>query len=448
MPDTAVEVQVKLLKAHMGLKKDEITKMDEVDAKELISKGIAEEVRVTPETIEAAMQECIKGFDAKLTEFGTALTTQLEDRFAKGIKKIKLRSSVAGADIQVGEDGRLNDPTAGFKGLHDFAKAVRTAAIGQGEDERLGLIRKAAAGASEGVAADGGYTVPVQYATEIYNDILGQDSLFNMCRKVPMNSASIKLPALNYTTQGSFGVAANWEGEAQTIPTSKPAFRQPSLTLNKLTCLVPVTSELLEDGIAVEPIITSLAAEAMTYKINDAIINGDGVGKPVGIVGHASTVSVASQAASVSYLTTANVLNMEAALYGNRQRAVWLINQDVKASIYTISDGNGRYLYFAPGSAPNMPQAQLLGINVMPLINCKTKGTVGDIILFDPMSYWVGYKSTGPQMAISIHLYFNTDQTAYRWTFRLDGRPARDTTLAAANGSATYGGAVTLATRS
>ena len=59
----------------------------------------------------------------------------------------------------------------------------------------------------------------------------------------------------------------------------------------------------------------------------------------------------------------------------------------------------------------------------------------------------LGYKTTGPQMAISIHLYFNTDQTAYRWTYRVDGRPCRDTTLAAANGSATYGGAVTLQTR-
>lgn len=445
MPEAAVEVQVKILKAHMGLKKDEITKMDEADAQALISKGIAEEIKVTPETIEAAIGEVVTRFDAKLTAFGSELTSQLEDRFAKGLKKIRPR--MGGNEIIVGEDGRMNDPTGGFRGLHEFAKCVRNAAMGQ-EDDRLALIRKAAAGASEGIAADGGYATPVQYANNIYNDIIGQDSLFNLCMKIPMNGPSIKLPALNYTTQGSFGVTANWEGEAVTIPTSKPAYRQPSLTLNKLTCLVPVTSELLEDGIAIEPVIQSLASEAMTYKINDAIINGDGVGKPVGIVGHGSTVSVASQAATTSYLTTANVLNMEAALYGNRQRAVWLINQDVKSSLLTVADSGGRFLYFAPGSMPNNPDAQLLGIKVVPSINCQTKGTVGDIILWDPYSYWVGYKSTGPQQAISIHLYFNTDQTAYRWTFRLDGRPTRDTTLAAAHGSATYGGAVTLATRS
>ena len=92
----------------------------------------------------------------------------------------------------------------------------------------------------------------------------------------------MKLPALNYVKQGAFGVTAYWEGEAQTIPTSKPNYRQPQLTLNKLTVLTPVTSELLEDGIAIESTINFLASEAMTYMINDSIVNGTGAGQPVG----------------------------------------------------------------------------------------------------------------------------------------------------------------------
>lgn len=441
------EVQVKLLKSHLGLKKDAIEKLDADTAADLIAKGIAEEVKVTPETIDAAMEELSKAFDTKLVEFGTKLVSDMEDKVSKGLKKI--RPSASSVRIEVGEDGTLLDPTNGFRSLSQFAKAVREACAGQGEDERLVKIRKAAAGASEGVAADGGYATPVQYATNIYNDIIGQDSLFNSCFKIPMTSSSIKLPALNYTTQGSFGVAANWEGEAATIPTSKPNYRQPSLTLNKLTALVPVTSELLEDGIAVEPIITSLAGEAMTYKLNDAIINGTGVGMPTGIVGHASTVAVAEEnAQAAASVVAANVLKMRSRLYGNKARAKWFINQDVEPALLTIADGGGRYLYFAPGSFGDNPNGRLLGMDVVPLINCQTLGTVGDIILWDPMSYAIGYKATGPQMAISIHLYFATDQTAYRWTFRVDGRPWRDTTLSAAKGSATYGGAVTLATRS
>lgn len=440
-----MKTKVKILKAHLGLKADEVHELDTETADELIKKGIAEAVKVEESTVDTAMGELTKAIDEKLDKAAENITKQVEDRLTKSLRGMKRN---LGVSVEVGTDGRLLDPTNGFKGLHDFAKCVRTAAMGGGEDERLVLIRKAPAGASEGTAADGGYAVPVQYAQSIFDDIIGQDSLFNSCFKVPMNTSSIKLPALNYVTQGSFGVAANWEGEGIIIPTSKPAYRQPSLSLNKLTVLVPVTSELLEDGIAVEPVITKLASEAMTYKINDAIINGTGTGQPVGIIGHAATVSVAKESAqTAATVVAANVLKMRSRLYGNRQRARWFINQDVEPALLQIQDPNGRYLYFAPGSFGENPNGRLLGLDVVPLINCQTLGTVGDIILWDPQSYVVGYRATGPQMAISIHLYFATDQTAYRWTFRMDGRPWRDATLAAANGSATYSGAVTLATR-
>jgi len=116
-------------------------------------------------------------------------------------------------------------------------------------DERLQRIAKAAHGASEGTDADGGFAVPVQYANEVYNDIQKQDSLMDLCFKAPMTSNSIKLPAINYTSQSGFGVQAYWVGVGQAPSTSTPAYRQPQLTLNALAP-VPMTAELLEDGIS------------------------------------------------------------------------------------------------------------------------------------------------------------------------------------------------------
>lgn len=348
--------------------------------------------------------------------------------------------------LVVKPDNVLEDPTDGFKTGADFYMAVHKAATTGHRDDRL-LLRLKANGASENVNADGGYATPVQYATTIFNDVIAQDSLLNQCFTIPMESNSMKLPALNYTKQGSFGVTAYWEGEGAAIPPSKTPYRQPQLVLNKLTVLTPVTNELLEDGIAVEATINYLAGEALTYKINDAIINGTGAGQPVGVVGHPSTVAVARQTALS--VTFNDVTGMDSAFNGDDNRAMWLISKvDVNPKLLQIQDPGGRALYFAPGTFGDVKgPANMLGNRIRPLINCQPVGNAGDIILWDPKSYVVGFKRTGIQKAMSIHVYFTTDEVAYRWTIRMDGRPWRDTTLQAAKSSLAYGTAVTLATK-
>lgn len=393
----------------------------------------------------AAPQEVVD----KTTQLSDAVVDRLADRLVKSFEDRMPTETVTKGTKRPNynprlttHDNELDDPTGGFKGLADFAGAVRKACANQGLDKRLDIIQKANGG-SENVATDGGYAVPVEYATTIYNDIVSQDSLFNDCFTIPMASNAIKLPSVNYTTQGTFGVTAYWEGEGVTIPTSKPAYRQPSLNLNKLTALVPVTSELLEDGIAVESLINFLAAEAMTYKINEAILFGNGTGQPTGVVGHGSTVAVSRN--TVNTVKAVDVITMNSQFNGNDNRGTWLINKaDIEPQLLTMQDPNGRYLYFAPGTFAQDPRGKLLGKTVKPVINCAALGSHGDIILADLKSYVVGYKSTGVNKAMSIHLYFATDEVAYRWTFRMDGRPWRDTTLAAAKGSGTYSSVVTL----
>ena len=141
-------------------------------------------------------------------------------------------------------------------------------------------------------------------------------------------------------------------------------------------------------------------------------------------------------------------MGMESSFWAqNPNGGIWLISKvDVNPQLLTMQDPAGRYLYFAPGTFGNVQGPPvMLGKPVMPLMNCATLGSPGDIILFDPLSYVIGYKTVGVQKAMSIHLYFATDQVAYRWTVRVDGRPIRDTTLTAAKTSALgYSGCITL----
>jgi hypothetical protein len=49
-------------------------------------------------------------------------------------------------------------------------------------------------------------------------------------------------------------------------------------------------------------------------------------------------------------------------------------------------------------------------------------GDVGDIQLVDMSYYWGIRKASGIKSATSIHLLFDKEQTAFRFSMRLDGR--------------------------
>jgi HK97 family phage major capsid protein len=282
---------VKLLKEFQGKPAGEVVQLDAAKADTLVELAHAE---AHEDPTAGIVEQAVGALDERIKQ---AAELAANAAFQKVAGALKGRGGDARdargkrPSIQT-HDNELDDPTGGFKHMGEYAKCVRLAAQGKAADERLQRIAKAAHGASEGSDADGGFAVPVQYAGEVFNDIQKQDSLMDLCFRIPMTSNSIKLPAINYTSQSGFGVQAYWVGEAQAPTTSKPAYCQPQLTLNALSALVPVTQELLEDGIAVAPIISFLAGEAITYKLNDAILNEDAVGKPQGIIPHAATVTV------------------------------------------------------------------------------------------------------------------------------------------------------------
>ena len=82
----------------------------------------------------------------------------------------------------------------------------------------------------------------------------------------------------------------------------------------------------------------------------------------------------------------------------------------------------------------------------MPLEQCATVGTVGDISFCD----WRQYKTIdkgGMESASSIHVEFLTDQMVFRFIMRLEGQPKRNKTLTPFKGSNTQSSFITLATR-
>jgi HK97 family phage major capsid protein len=94
-----------------------------------------------------------------------------------------------------------------------------------------------------------------------------------------------------------------------------------------------------------------------------------------------------------------------------------------------------------------MPFGMLLGRPLIPVEHMSTIGDVGDIMLVDLSAYATGLRGGGIRSAVSIHLRFDFNETAFRFLFEMDGQPFVNTPLTPAQGANTISTHVTLAAR-
>lgn len=351
------------------------------------------------------------------------------------------------------EPQAVRDPgKGGFKAFGEFAKVVRAACRPGNPVVDPRLIANAAASTygSEGTDADGGFAVPPDFRGPIMSQIMGGTSLLARCDQLTTGTNSITVPTDETTPwQTSGGILANWEGEAAQIPQSKPALKSVTTRLAKLTALVPVTDELLEDVASLGSYISAKVPMKFNSKFNTAILSGTGTGMPLGILDESSpmvvpTVTVAGESGQASnQVLYKNIVNMWGRLYaGYRTNAAWFVHPDVETSLQlmefpTTTGATAVPVYLPPGGASASPYALLFGRPVVPIEECQALGTRGDIVLADLRQYMAVLKAGGIRQDVSIHLFFDYGETAFRFIMRMGGKPWWASSIAPANGSTT-----------
>lgn len=345
--------------------------------------------------------------------------------------------------------------THGFRNLGEFAHCVRAA--GRGDAGALGRVQAAA---NEGVGSEGGFLVPPQFRDAIWEKVSGDGSLMGRCDTVTIERNELKVPKDETTPWGTSGIQVYWEGEAQQATASTPALEAVAVRLHKLMGLVRVSDEILEDTGSLDVYLRRRAPIVIAHRVNTAIISGNGVGKPLGILSSPCRVSVSAETSQpADTVFHRNIVKMWARMYADcRANAVWLINQDVEPQLNQMSfrdigsypstvSGTPVPVYIPAGGVSGSPYASLMGRPVVPVQACKTLGDEGDIILADLQQYLIATKSGGVRTDVSMHLYFDYGQQAYRFTFRIAGQPWWNAAITPENGSNTLSCFVTLAAR-
>jgi HK97 family phage major capsid protein len=347
----------------------------------------------------------------------------------------------------------------GYNHFGEFIKAVKDASVSGGKiDPRL-VANAATTYGNEGVGADGGFAVPPEWRSQIMALVSPEDSLLNMTDQLPVTGNSITFPIDETTSHGTSGIQAYWDGEGDTITNTKPILKELTVKTSRLTAMVPITEELMEDAAAMGAYVQRKAGEKMNFKVTDAIISGTGVGQPLGIINSPCLVSVAKLGSQANdTVKGGNLVDMMARMpAASYQNAVWLINQDVLPQIMgsgvVVTDAAGTTaqgiggIWMAPNGLSQTPYGTILGRPIVVTEACSALGDVGDIILADMNKYLTVVKSGGIRSDVSMHFYFDQNISAFRFVMRMNGQPWLSAPIARKNGSNTLSHFVTLAAR-
>ena len=190
----------------------------------------------------------------------------------------------------------------------------------------------------EGVDADGGYLVPVEYDNRLI-EVLKEENIMRGLATRITTSGEHKINIAATTP------AALWVEEGGALTFGDATFDQKFVDSHKLHVAIKVTEELLYDSaFDLEKYIITQFGKALANAEEDAFLNGDGKGKPYGIFDaatggeRAGTLSADIKADDIFDL----IYKLKRPY---RKGASFIMNDKTIAQIRKLKDNNGQFLW-------------------------------------------------------------------------------------------------------
>lgn len=267
---------------------------------------------------------------------------------------------------------------------------------------------------SESTDADGGYLVPEEFERDIVTG-LDEANVIRSLAKVITTQNDRKIPI-------SVGHSvASWTAENAAFTESNPTFGQKEIDAYKLTDLIRISVELLQDAaFPLEEYIANEFARAFGIAEEQAFCVGTGSGQPTGIfTANGGTVGVT--AAANNAITADELINLVYALKAPyRRNAKFLMNDATISAIRKLKDGNGVYLW-QPSLQAGEPD-KLLGYDLYTSPYVPTMAASAYTVAFgDFQNYWIGDRAGRTVQRLN-ELYATNGQIGYVATERVDGK--------------------------
>lgn len=274
-------------------------------------------------------------------------------------------------------------------------------------------LQDAKAALTVGVAADGGYTVPITFQNTV---LMKLDSM----SKTRSISSSMRTTSLTKIPVEGDTPTFGWVDELAAYPKSQPSFGQASISAFKMGGIIQISEELLADSaINIEGYIALKIAKAMDKLESVAFTTGNGTLKPTGYL-TGLTQGAKSTTAAIAAVTSDELYNIFWDLKEEyRPNATWRMNDLTLKAIAALKDGQGNYIYptLRDGSQPS-----LFGRPIVTDPNMSVMGTGNTFICIGDFSYY----QIADRGVMSIQrlneLYAENGMVGYKVTARVDAK--------------------------
>ena len=358
-----------------------------------------------------------RGADGIVSAEDTATYDKMEaDVVALG-KEIDRLEKQSALDLELSKP--TSAPLTGkpVTGTQDKAKTGRASAEYKQSmiDALRSNFRRVSDVLQEGVDADGGYLVPEEYDTRLIEG-LKEENIFRGISTIIKTGGERKINIAASTP------AAAWIEEGGALTFGDATFDQINLDAHKLHVAVKVTEELLYDNVFnLENYIMDKFSKALANAEEDAFLNGDGVGKPLGIFAATGGGQVGVTAASTTAITSDEVINLIYALKRPyRKNAKFIVNDQTLAVLRKLKDGNGAYMW-QPSLQIGEPDS-LLGYPIYTSAYVPTILAGKPVIAFGDFSYYnIGDRGVRSFQELK-ELYAGNGMIGYVAKERVDGK--------------------------
>lgn len=429
--------------------------LDAAKAKSLVDAGVAEEV-ADAASVQAALAEGVAELQKGISEAVRKAITE----GAQGL-------TIAGKQIRVtgGTPMAEDDPLGGFKStghyLRDVKHACNPAQPFVSEElaawqKMWGAMNKAPSGQSEASGEEGGFAIIPEFSRQVITRVGEEDiGVIGACDLLSVGQGnSITVTGLvdhdrSGTTYRYGGLVVYCIAEAEQYTASHLKLRRVKIDLDKVGALAYCTEEEISDSALINwpQRLEAQASAAIRDEVTEWVMFGNGVGKPHGAFADtAICVEVAAEdGQAAATVVTENIFQMEQQLDPKSAgRAKWFYNQTLHKQLRTLTVDVG-----TGGALVPLFDGRAKEIDAIPATrteHCEAAGTAGDIVLGDFSKYGLAFKGD-VKSAVSIHLRFDYDETAFKFTWRMGGRPLWDRYLTPRKGGENVSPFVRLITR-
>lgn len=264
-----------------------------------------------------------------------------------------------------------------------------------------------------GTDSEGGFLVPDEFENTLVEALADQNIMRSLANVITTSSGDKNIPVV--ASKGT----ASWVAEEGAATDSDDSFTLVTLGAHKLVTIMKVSEELLNDSaFNLENYISNEYARRIGTAEEEAFINGNGSGKPTGVLVNAQLGVTTAVNNAITFDEIINLYHSLRIPY--RNKAQWLMSDSTAKVIRRLKDNNGQYIW-QPSVQVGQPD-KLLNNPIKISDFVPAIAPTAKIMAFGDFSYYWIADRQGRAFQRLNELYAVNGQVGFRAYQRVDGK--------------------------